>query len=87
MENILYRLVTALALILYTQGAIYSNLWAVQIKGGERNARSVAEQNGFTYVEKVNLRHYVPCLSLSLLFYQLMRHMTYNVRCLLNVRR
>lgn len=33
--------------------ALYSNLWAVHVKGGERVARSVADATGFTYINKV----------------------------------
>lgn len=38
-----------------TFGALYSNLWAAQIQGGERVARSVAEDAGFTFVDEVGL--------------------------------
>lgn len=37
-----------------TYSALYSNLWAVHIEGGERVARSVAESTGFTYLNKVS---------------------------------
>ncbi len=37
------------------KGRVFHNEWAVEIEGGERIARDVAEENGFTFVKKVGL--------------------------------
>lgn len=36
--------------------AIYTDQWAVQIKGGEESARQVAREHGFIYVAKVGMK-------------------------------
>ncbi|KAF6030582.1 FURIN [Bugula neritina] len=46
------------SIIPLTYSAIYSNLWAVHIKGGERVARSVAEETGFVYLNKFMDEYY-----------------------------
>ncbi|XP_071800548.1 bromodomain and WD repeat-containing protein 3-like isoform X2 [Asterias amurensis] len=35
------------------KGRVFHNEWAVEIEGGERIARDVAEEYGFTYVKKI----------------------------------
>jgi len=48
--------ITLLLLLLLSHGSravVYSNLWAVHIKGGERVAREVADKHGFTFLEEV----------------------------------
>lgn len=51
------------------QGAlIYSNTWAVHIEGGLREARSVAEQTGFTCEDEVRLTDHRNLPSLPTLF-------------------
>lgn len=35
--------------------SFYSNVWAVHVGGGHEKAKEVAERNGFTFVEEVNL--------------------------------
>lgn len=37
------------------KGRVFHNEWAVEIEGGERIARDVAEEYGFTFVKKVSL--------------------------------
>ena len=46
-------LLCLVTLIRQTDGAIYTNMWAVHIEGGERKARSIAESNGFRFVNQV----------------------------------
>jgi len=36
--------------------SIYTNLWAVEIRGGERVARDVAESSGFIFVNQASCR-------------------------------
>lgn len=41
--------------------AIYTDQWAVRIKGGEESARQVAGQHGFVYVAKVGMQSNAKC--------------------------
>jgi len=70
------------SIIPLTYSAIYSNLWAVHIKGGERVARSVAEETGFVYLNKVmaciynrcSLQQACQCLYISTYIYLICKY-------------
>ena len=40
-----------------TAQPIYSDLWAVEVEGGEAVARQLAEKHGFLYLEEVSSFH------------------------------
>lgn len=51
--QLVYWCFLCLVTLRHTYGAFYTNLWAVHIKGGERKARSIADLNGFTFLNTV----------------------------------
>lgn len=42
-----------LTVVSHETASLFTDQWAVQINGGERVAREVADRHGFTYVAKV----------------------------------
>ena len=56
MANLAWIAHCILCLVTLSHAALFSNLWAVHIEGGERKARSIAENTGFTYLGKVRVQ-------------------------------